>query len=363
MTPSITPKALYLKLKNLDKLTLLDIRDEVSFSNWSIYDSVNIPFDRLENKVSKLSPNKDIIIISKNGKRAQKAHQMLKKNGLTAYYLIEGLKGWNNIYDFVDVTQAKSPLNIIQIKRLSKGCLSYIIYSTETNKCVIIDPSRHLDVYKDEIKKRNLKAQAVIDTHIHSDHFSGAISLAKKLRVPYLLPNGSICKAKFSSLEKSLPKIFPKIDIKIVKTSGHTPESAMIILDSTCVFSGDTMYVDAIPPIDIDQDINNNTKDFFLSITNHIVPMKDNVFLFPSHTPLPMVPGPVVGATVRYIKMFTIVKYAKNQDDFHKMHQDNVVEEKNIFQTIKEANIKGKTPRKNIDEMELDAKISAAHPI
>jgi len=73
-----------------------------------------------------------------------------------------------------------SSLVFKQIKRDDSGCVTYLIVSSKTKDCAIVDPLLDLDFIIQGIKNAGFsKVTHVIDTHTHADHVSGARNLVK----------------------------------------------------------------------------------------------------------------------------------------------------------------------------------------
>src|SRR5438046_9301650 len=73
--------------------------------------------------------------------------------------------------------------HVVQIDRVGKGALSYVLVSD--GDAVVVDPRPHLQPYEQVIEELGATAAAVIDTHMHADHLSGARAAAARWRVPY----------------------------------------------------------------------------------------------------------------------------------------------------------------------------------
>jgi Metallo-beta-lactamase superfamily len=93
-----------------------------------------------------------------------------------------GLDGWNSVYDVAAiVNDTNSQIRIWQIRRVSKGCISYMIATESDKKDIVIDPTCEIDnVISKIVNENGLKITKVIDTHMHADHLSGATRLAKR---------------------------------------------------------------------------------------------------------------------------------------------------------------------------------------
>jgi glyoxylase-like metal-dependent hydrolase (beta-lactamase superfamily II) len=105
--------------------------------------------------------------------------------------LEDGLTGWSAAYERVDhifeVWQDKR-VKVVQLRRIGKGCLSYIVESSY--EAAIIDPLLPIEDYLTIAEgEMNAKITKVMDTHLHADHVSGAKELAEKREAQlYLSP-------------------------------------------------------------------------------------------------------------------------------------------------------------------------------
>lgn len=364
MSSSITTASLYEKLKNRDKLLLLDVRSAEEYRLWQPFEALNIPLDRLKERLSKLPRDREIIVFCNRGKDSHKAVQILKKKGLKAASITGGLKEWNNIYDILHIKPEKESLfAVYQVKRLGKGCLSYIVVSPEKKKCIIIDPGRHDKIYLDFIKKNKLKPAGVLDTHLHADHISGSLKLAKKLKVPYFLSGKAEVKFRFKHLRNDLNKIFHTTLFRIIDVPGHTPEGVVIILGNSFIFTGDTLFIDMVgrPDLTGEQNTAQNARDLWESIKKKLFTLNENYFILPAHTQQQLNPGELmITATLRYVKRANEINLVDTVEDFVKNMSSNKTPAPFHHQLIKEINISGKIPKKDLDEMELGANRCAA---
>src|SRR3990172_12780037 len=60
------------------------------------------------------------------------------------------------------------------------GCASYVVASRQSHEAAIVDPSIDMQQYEALLRERNFRLRYVIDTHVHSDHVSGARELLAK---------------------------------------------------------------------------------------------------------------------------------------------------------------------------------------
>lgn len=64
---------------------LVDVRTFEEFRSGSVKNAINIPLDSLENQLYRFKDKKNIILFCRSGRRSEKAQQILKANGITAY--------------------------------------------------------------------------------------------------------------------------------------------------------------------------------------------------------------------------------------------------------------------------------------
>src|SRR4051794_33868135 len=64
---------------------------------------------------------------------------------------------------------------------------SYVVACDETQRAIVVDPHRDIQVYIDLAKAEKLTIAYVTETHIHADFVSGAALLAKETGAKLLL--------------------------------------------------------------------------------------------------------------------------------------------------------------------------------
>lgn len=82
---------LLLRLKNQEKLNLLDVRELIEFATYNI-GGKNIPIGKLEMALNSLdyTKNQEIIVICKMGLRSETGTQLLRQHGFSNARNLEG---------------------------------------------------------------------------------------------------------------------------------------------------------------------------------------------------------------------------------------------------------------------------------
>lgn len=183
----ITAKELQQKLDHGENIFILDVRNEDEYNEWKIegknVESANIPyFDFLEEEqvdqhAASLPKDREMVIVCAKGGSSDFIADLMRERGFEAYSLEGGMLDWSQLYT-AKTAYVDEDVKLIQINRLAKGCLSYMLISE--GKAAVIDPGRHVEEYERIAERENAVIEHVLDTHLHADHISGGQELAKK---------------------------------------------------------------------------------------------------------------------------------------------------------------------------------------
>lgn len=95
----ITPEELHEKIKRDGSFIFLDVRDPVELQISTFPNSINIPLERLHEKLDELDRHKEIVVLCRSGRRSARAVSILKNAGFTAVRnLTGGINAWVSIY-------------------------------------------------------------------------------------------------------------------------------------------------------------------------------------------------------------------------------------------------------------------------
>ena len=87
------------------------------------------------------------------------------------------MRAWSLAWNAAEVPLTGTRARVIQVRRTGKGCLSYVVGSA--GEAAAIDPSLDPEVYADIAGRNGWRITKVLDTHIHADHLSRAVPLAR----------------------------------------------------------------------------------------------------------------------------------------------------------------------------------------
>ncbi|MDC1392925.1 MBL fold metallo-hydrolase [Flavobacteriaceae bacterium] len=180
------------------------------------------------------------------------------------------------------------------IEQIYTRCLSQGAYFIESNGEVgIIDPLRETTPYIEKAKKNNAKIKYIFETHFHADFVSGHVTLAKETGATIVY--GPLAKTSYDSLIAKDQQEFKigEITLTVLHTPGHTMESTTYLLRDAknkdiAIFSGDTLFLDDVGRPDLAQKAADMTQEdlagiLFDSLREKIMPLADDVFVYPAH--------------------------------------------------------------------------------
>jgi glyoxylase-like metal-dependent hydrolase (beta-lactamase superfamily II)/rhodanese-related sulfurtransferase len=181
----------------------------------------------------------------------------------------------------------------MKIEQLYTGCLAQGAYYIESEgEVAIIDPLREIQQYIDKTETNNSKIKYILETHFHADFVSGHVDLANKTGATIVFGPGATADYKIHVATDGEILKLGKLSIKILHTPGHTLESVSYLLidengNDYAIFSGDTLFLGDVgrPDLAIKSDL---TKEdlaamLFDSLRNKIMPLADDVIVYPAH--------------------------------------------------------------------------------
>ena len=73
---------------------VLDVRTQEEWDEYHAPDTTLIPLDQLENRLSEIPADKDVLVICRSGNRSQQGRDILVNAGFNATSMAGGLKAW-----------------------------------------------------------------------------------------------------------------------------------------------------------------------------------------------------------------------------------------------------------------------------
>ena len=182
----------------------------------------------------------------------------------------------------------------MKVEQIYTGCLAQGAYYVESEgEVAIIDPLREITPYLEKVKKNKAKIKYIFETHFHADFVSGHLTLSKETGAPIVFgPNAN---PEFEVIIAQDGQEFPLGNGTIIAlhTPGHTMESTTYLLrdnngKDVAIFSGDTLFLGDVGRPDLAQKAKEITQEdlaglLFDSLRNKIMPLSDDVIVYPAH--------------------------------------------------------------------------------
>jgi glyoxylase-like metal-dependent hydrolase (beta-lactamase superfamily II)/rhodanese-related sulfurtransferase len=271
---------------------LLDVREPDEFKNWNIDNSENIPLGQIPQSIDRIPKDKEIVTICPAGNRSAMVTLMLERLHYNVHTLEDGLTSWSSAYERVarifEVSGGKR-VKIVQLRRIGKGCLSYIIEFDY--EAAVIDPLLPVEDYLGIAEvEMNAKITKVMDTHLHADHVSGAKELSKTAKAElYLSPYEDYNKiGSFSRLKDGDVIRIGSLPLQVIYTPGHTDGSISLWLGRKLLFTGDTLFVNNIGRPDLKEQTEELASKLHASIKGSIFRLPDETIILPAHHDSPV---------------------------------------------------------------------------
>jgi glyoxylase-like metal-dependent hydrolase (beta-lactamase superfamily II)/rhodanese-related sulfurtransferase len=337
----IEPYDLKNKMDSGENLYILDVRTPEEYKSWKIsYDKQVepslVPLDKLSSaeQIRNIPKDREVITVCSHGMRSKMAAEYLSQLGYNVKSIRGGMVAWNKVNDLALIpSNADLNLKIWQIRRISKGCMTYLI--SYFNDAVVIDPpcSSAASIYE-IAKKNNLRIKALIETHRHADHLSASMTIAKETgAILYLSPleEYETEQTLTNGLEMTFLNDGLRIEITnglyldVIHTPGHTVGSMSFKLEAlpdgkeqsereTLLFSGDTLFVDGIGRPDLHDKVDEFSRSLFLTYKK-LSSLPDNTIVLPSHYSKSMKHEDPIFKTIREIKA-DVRAFKMNEDEF-----------------------------------------------
>jgi glyoxylase-like metal-dependent hydrolase (beta-lactamase superfamily II)/rhodanese-related sulfurtransferase len=310
----IEPATLKQMIDKGEDIFILDVRTPEEYEAWKIsYDKQElslIPIDQLSSReaLNRIPRDKEIVTVCSHGYRSMIAAEFLTQLGYNARSVKGGMSGWNKVYDIAAIpVRSNLSTKIWQVRRVSKGCMGYVIASEADKNAVIIDPNCEIEESFERIANDNdLRVTKVIETHMHADHASASTSLAKTFgAVVYASSKEGYDRNENDSNDDEVTfyriedgdqiRVGQGIVLDAIHTPGHTKGSMSFCIDgnnndsndihasTSYLFTGDTIFVNGIGRPDLHSQVEEFTSNLYDSYHRKILTFPNETVILPAH--------------------------------------------------------------------------------
>ena len=171
------------------------------------------------------------------------------------------------------------------------GCASYLLGCGTLGTCAVVDPrADDVDSYVAFARAKKMRISQVIDTHVHADHRSGGVELARQTGAAYRLHESADVNVTFTPMRDGDEIELGNTRVRVLHTPGHSPESVSLLVtdlkrgtDPWFVLTGDTLFVGAVGRPDLPGRARENAEQLHDSIHTKLLTLPDDVEVYPAH--------------------------------------------------------------------------------
>lgn len=286
------------RLRRSEPVRILDVRGAESHREWRIPGSERIAWtpDDPERQDEDLDCDRfrgedPVVVVCDRGRTSRRVAEAVRQRcGVAARSLSGGMAAWSFAWNAASVSEPEEEVAVLQLRRTGKGCLSYLVASE--GEALVIDPSLDPEVYLEEARSRGWTIEGVVETHIHADHVSRGRRVAEAAGAPLHLPEQERARFPHRALGDGDHVPFGRARLTAIHTPGHTDESFSYLLDGRYLFTGDTLFLDAVGRPDLEArgeeaEVRRHARRLFASLAQ-LSGLGPEVLVLPAHTARPV---------------------------------------------------------------------------
>jgi hydroxyacylglutathione hydrolase len=181
-----------------------------------------------------------------------------------------------------------------QVLYPATGCASYVLGCLSEERLAVVDPHEALvDEYLALAAQAESPIVAVVETHVHADHRSGAWALAERTGAPVYLHAAADVDYPHRPLAAGDVLELGNTHLRVVHTPGHTPDSITLVGSDRkretdapwFALTGDTLFVGDAGRPDLygDGSAEAFAGQLYDSLFGRLLRLEDHVEVWPAH--------------------------------------------------------------------------------
>ena len=299
---TIKPAELADRLARLEPLTILDVRADASTSIEAPSATLrHLPSSHVLADPDRVSAQLQgpVAVVCERGLTAQAVAEALRARGVEALVLEGGMRGWLGALRAWPVTPGVDGLDLIQIQRPGRGCLSYLLAAG--GEALVVDPAPDPGLYVELADRLGARVATVFDTHVHADHLSGARELAAATGAVFRLPDAALERG-IADADRVVPVAdgeeiaLGPVTLRALSLPGHTTDMTGLLVEDRALIGGDSVFADGIARPDLQHGDRDGARamarTLHATLSERVLALGEDTVLLPGHAH----PGVHVGA-------------------------------------------------------------------
>jgi hydroxyacylglutathione hydrolase len=192
-----------------------------------------------------------------------------------------------------------------QVTHEDLGCASYLIGDEDAGVAAVIDPRFEIDEYLRLARYLSVSIEHILETHNHADHVSGHGRLAAATGARIHIHADAAPDYDHEPFGDGWELQLGDVRVRALHTPGHRPEHTAFALVDTArgeepwaVLTGDSLFVGDIARPDLAVDKEEGARGIFRSLHERLLPLGDDVEVWPGHLGGSLCGGPTMDMKV-----------------------------------------------------------------
>jgi hydroxyacylglutathione hydrolase len=228
--------------------------------------------------------------------------------------------------------------------------VAYLVADEAAKVAAVIDPRRDIDAYLEWAAVRDLRIEAILETHVHADFVSGARELSAATGATIYASRRGEQEFPHHPLDDGDEVAVGRLQLRAFWTPGHTPEHLGYLLidpttgpDPIALFSGDVLFAGEIGRPDLlgSAQTQELARQLYDTVVNRLSQLPDDVIVYPGHTagsPCGKKIGDAPQTTIGQEKRFNYAFQARSKDEFVRTVMEGMPRPPAYYPTMKRVN-------------------------
>ncbi len=238
----------------------------------------------------------------------------------------------------------------------ANATVSYFFGCAGLQKAIAVDVvAGDEDWFVAEAERAGVRIAFVIDTHVHADHYSGGLALARRVGAPYCIHESNVGRTTFAFMPVADGQRLEagNVLVDVMHTPGHTADSVCLLVrdlrrgdEPWFVITGDTLFVGAVGRPDLAGREREMAAQLHDTLHRKLLTLHAEVEVYPGHQAgsacgagLSGKPASTIGFEKRFNPMLSM-----SRDQFVATLTADVAPQPADMARIVEANLRGVVP-------------------